>query len=169
MRKLRSFDFTNTTISALVIIAAGLGIAIYIKNNPVLIKSTVKVAQRYEPNNLTDLEKRISDTPGMDSSNEVKEAYSNLINQNAVDGYSLVINDCKASPLVLRVRYGDEISVTNKGKNDIHFGFGDERTLVRSGQSQKIKINFKNGAGIYGYGCDDEAYDRSIGVLKVLK
>ena len=104
----------------------------------------------------------------MDPTHATKEqldTFSDLVAINAIPGDTVVIKDCTASPIVLKIKYGSTFTVDNKGTTDIHFGVNDERTLVKAGSSSKIKASYKNGPGIYGYGCDDVTLNRSIGLL----
>jgi hypothetical protein len=166
MTHFKSKELTNTTITALLIIAVGLGVALYIKNKPSVSLSLAQVSKGQK---LTELEEALFNNPGKDGTDEEHRAYSQLIAQNATDGNTIFIKDCTAKPVVLRMSYGGMLSVNNQGTTDIHFGFGDERTLVKAGTSQTIKTDFKNGRGIYGYGCDDKTLSRSIGVLSLTK
>lgn len=165
MTKSHTKSFANPAITALLIIALGLGVALYIKHTPTLSKSLIKSSGP----KLTDLEKSILINPSQNASDEEKKAYSKIIGDNAKDGQTIFVKDCTARPIVLRMSYGAELNVINEGTTDIHFGFGDERTLVKAGTSTKIPTTFKNGRGIYGYGCDDRTLGRSIGVLLLTK
>ena len=160
-------------IPILVIIALGLGVAIYRKNNPSLGQSTVNPSPNPSAvvspldEKLTADQKALFYSPSKEATKEELSAFSALVAKNAKEGDKIIIKDCTANPIVLKVKLGSTFTVQNIGKTDIHFGFENERTLVKAGTSAEIKAQFSHGQGIYGYGCDDPALSRSIGLLLI--
>lgn len=163
----------ESIIVILLVVAVVLGVSIYLKNRPATegnYASTNKAgAVRVSPvdEKLMEEERILFHNPGPDAPRSDFDTFFSQVNKSAVDGDKIVINDCKATPLVLRVKYESTFTVENKGAQDINFGFESEKTLVKAGTSKKIKANYKNGHGIYGYGCDNPEVARSIGVLLI--
>jgi len=165
-------------VLVLVFIAIGLGVAIYLKYSKTTSgdKAPVIKYDKFNPpvtpnasnNNLTADQKIIFNAPGQGASEAQLKTFSELVNKLAVGGDKITIKDCTASPEVLRTKFGSTITVENKGSTDIHFGVGSDRVLVKAGESTKVKIDFKQGPGVYGYGCDQQNLQRSIGVLLVI-
>lgn len=171
-KPINGFLKSESLIVLLVAVALVLGVSIYFKNKQDV--RTVSEPNTQMPtggagvdNNLTAEEKVLFYNPGPDAPKADFDKFFSQVNQSAVDGNKIVINDCKASPLVLRIKHGDSLTIDNQGTTDIHFGFQDERTLVKAGTNEKIAAKYKNGHGIYGYGCDNTSVARSIGVLLI--
>ncbi len=180
-------ESTNkTVVSVLILLAIVLGAGIYFKYNPIstgqpavetnsnntnTTTPTTSTVQNTTPSTnyptLTADEKALFNTPGPTATKAELDAFSTLVAKYAVAGTSVTIKDCTASPEVLKIKLGSKFTVDNKGTTDIHFGFNTDRTLVSAGTSTVITANFKNGAGIYGYGCDDQKLNRAIGILLV--
>ncbi len=155
-------------ITVLVLAALGLGAAIYKKNNPDWPGSWMAEDANSPAKSGEDAElSALFNTPGKNATREELDAFSALVAQNATPGDTIIVKDCTASPVVLKINYGDTFTVKNVGKTDIHFGFDAERTLVKAGASAKITAKYSHGPGIYGYGCDDPTLSRSIGLLLI--
>jgi hypothetical protein len=116
---------------------------------------------------LTDEQKVLRYNPKDGSGAESSQVFLSLVNKLAVTKNELEIRDCVSSPTVLKVKFGSGFIVNNKGKSDINFGILDERVLVRAGEKKEVVANYKNGTGIYGYGCDDPSLNRSVGILVI--
>lgn len=162
----------KTITIILLILALGLGIAIYVKRN---LKPADQTGSASKPNppasapdstgNLTEDEKVLLTTPGKDATKEQVDTLSALAAKLATPGDTITIKDCAANPVVLKTKFGSTITVTNAGSTDVHFGVGDERTVVAAGKSAKVALKYKNGPGLYGYGCDDPSLNRAIGIM----
>ena len=176
----------KTIVSVLVLLAVVLGAAIYFKYNPVSTSQTAPLTNN-NPVNTTpgtqvtpttpaatnypaltaDEQAMFATPPGPNATKAQLDAFSALVAKNAVAGNTITVKDCTASPDVLKIKSGDKFTVNNKGTTDIHFGFDTERTLVGAGTSALITASYKNGPGIYGYGCDDKTLNRAIGILMI--
>lgn len=160
-------------IIVLLIVALGLGVAIYSKRDKTDVKPSQNSGVTENSNeiavgeNLTDEEKVLLYSPGVENKEEEAQVFFGLVNKLAVAGNKIVINDCNAVPVVLKIGFNSTFTVENVGKKDINFGIGDEKVMVRAGQSQNIKASYKNGPGVYGYGCDDPTLNRSVGMLLI--
>lgn len=170
--------FTSKRIIViLIVIALGLGGAIYRKNNPSLEdpnyetnkNSSLATNSNLSDENLTEEERILLYHHPKDATEEQRLAFAEFVNQKATEGDTIVVKDCTAKPIVLKTSYNSTFTVDNQGTTDINFGVSDERTLVKAGSKAKIKANYRNGPGIYGYGCDDTTLRRSIGVLLLTK
>lgn len=89
-----------------------------------------------------------------------------LATKLAVAAAEVAIENCTAKPTILKVKYGSEITVKNNGSSDFKFGVDpDKNTTIPAGKSAAVKIDFKNGAGLYGYGCNNPEVRRSVGLI----
>lgn len=172
---------SKVLVVILVIVALGLGYAIYAKK---YAKTAVPSEQtgnqntqtnnnqqntQTQPKELTADEKIIFSNPGPNTSKEDLALFSSTIAKLAVPGDTVTVNNCTATPQVLKMKYGSKFTVKNAGTAEIHFGFGTDRTLIAPGASAQLTANYKNGAGIYGFGCDDKSLNRAIGILLLTK
>lgn len=176
IKPIQEFFKSQGIITLLVIVALILGVSIYFKNktniqpvseinNSNTPRSSTEVSPANE--NLTAEEKILFYNPGEGASEEAFDKFFNQVNESAVEGNKVVIKDCVASPLVLKIKEGSTLTVDNQGTVDINFGFDNERTLVKAGTSEKIVAKYKNGHGIYGYLCDNSSLNRSMGLLLI--
>ena len=96
-----------------------------------------------------------------------KRAHYDLAVKLSLEGGSLVIKNCATNPDVLSVRLNSTFTVNNGGTKEIEFGF-DTKTKIAPGASATIKADFKNGVGLYGFGCTDTNLSRQIGYILVM-
>lgn len=167
----------------LVLLAVGLGIAIYYKqyrpkqsakapdtqtNTEQKEAKPVLLSDPEYDKNLTAEQKQLFYSPGPDATAEEKQAYFDLATKVAKSGNIISINDCTASPDVLKVKLGENISVKNTGSADIKFGLGAaNKVSIKAGQTVAVKDLFTKGAGLYGYGCENSAVRRAIGMVLI--
>lgn len=183
-------------VIALVVIAAGLGLAVYNRNHPGTLKrvdnttntgntNNTGTGDQTQPNgqdttqtdtsvhidynNLTAAQKTLLfNVPTEKSTDAEKRAHFALATQVAVAADTLELNKCTANPVVISVKQGDTFKVKNSGTQDIQFGFdADKRVSIAAGATATIKADFKNGLGIYGYGCPDPTITHPIGFVLV--
>lgn len=160
-------------LAVLLVVAIGLGFAIYSKEKKTQVKESVNLnmvsasTRTESTEGLTDEEKILFYSPAGEDQEKRAEVFFGLVNKLAVEGNKIVINDCRAVPVVLKIIFGSIFTVENIGQKDINFGIGDEKVLVKAGQSQKVKADYKNGVGVYGYGCGDPTLNRSVGMLLI--
>ena len=112
--------FLDTAIvPILVITAIVLGLAIYSKQRPETLSSkdadqadsssnsdiSNQSVSAYDKN-LTADEKALFYSPSRDATKEQLDTFSDLVAINAIPGDTVVIKDCTASPIVLKIKYG---------------------------------------------------------------
>jgi len=160
---------------ALLLIAIVLGVAVYFKYNPMEKESSSGTPmegssgseQVSTPAELTEDQKIMFLPPGENPTKAELDLFSSTVAKHAVPGNAITVNNCTSTPDVLKLPYGSDFTVNNTGTTEIHFGFGEDRTLIAPGASAKLKANYKTGPGTYGYGCDDKTLNRAIGVLLI--
>lgn len=170
----------KTIIGVLVAVAVILGIMIFYKGQDKQAADTTQngagndnkpTTQTNEPPassfaGLTDQEKKLFTVPGSDATNEEKGAHYEFAFSLAQDTGRITINGCKADPAVLKVQLNKTFKVTNAGNAAIEFGF-DKKMNIAAGATVEFKADFKNGAGLYGFGCGDSSIQRPIGFVIV--
>ncbi|MBA3733152.1 hypothetical protein H0W91_02120 [Patescibacteria group bacterium] len=112
-------------------------------------------------------EKTVLYAPGSTASAEATQAHFDLANKIAVSTDKIVINDCLATPVVLKTKLGSTITISNQGTKDFEFRVDTSSISIPVGKSVSYKIEFKTGQGLYGYGCDEEGLNRAIGLILV--
>jgi hypothetical protein len=117
------------------------------------------------PSGLTDQEKQILVPPKPDASNEQKAKHYQLATQMAKEADTLTLNNCEIpTPLVYQVKMGADIQITNNSENEITISFDpDHKYTIPANATQAIQPKFKQGQGIYGYGCSNQ--NRLVGFL----
>lgn len=179
-------------VAVLIVIAAGLGLAVYNRNRPESLKrvdnptntntTNTGTNQQNPPSGqnptvkdhidfsaLTDAQKQqLFNVPSETASDAEKKAQFALASRVAVATGMLDLNNCTADPVVLSVKLGDSFKVKNSGSQEVKFGFdADKRVSIAVGATVTIKADFKNGVGIYGYGCPDASVNHPIGFIMV--
>lgn len=92
-----------------------------------------------------------------------------LAEKVGVSGNAIELNKCfRPSPLVLRVKLGDSISLNNSDdeKHVLEFS-GRKIYVVEANQLLVIKADFGKGTGSFMYGCDGDR--NKIGFIKLVK
>ena len=156
-------------IIALVVIAVVLGFVIFKQKSGINSESpTAANTQTFSffDENLTADEKKLFYVPMPDASKEEVMAHFELALKMAQTNGQIIITDCAAVPSVLKVKLGETFNVKNAGNKEIEFGF-DSMVKILPGKTVKITANFKNGVGLYGYGCENPDVQRSIGFVLV--
>ena len=135
-------------------------------------------------NRITGVRRVVVDTPSISGSaklfykiedkSSLQEEFNKFIAEvtaRAEAGSQINIDDCVASPDVLLVEYGSNISVKNSGLKDINFGLEKENMiLISGGQSIEVSIDFENGPGPYGYACENDTDAlKAIGMVLVVE
>lgn len=79
-------------------------------------------------------------------------------------------SQCYANPLVVSIKYGSKLKVTNNDIYDHALNFdGSIIYTIPSKETQTITVNFSRKAGIYVYSCDiNSPSGKIVGVLKVM-
>ena len=155
----------------LVLVALGLGLSIYKQNTPQTDNSTKPTSSSLSVSKdaeLTADEKKLFNPPATTAPAADKKAHYELALRMSTESDALEIKNCVATPVVIRVRLGSTFSVKNAGSSEIDFGFG-EKVKIAPGASAPVKADFKNGVGVYGFGCSDtKAVSRLIGYVMVM-
>jgi hypothetical protein len=151
------------TVLAIVALVMGGGILYQIFGTDMMKNSPA--GHNKNSDGLTEEQKALFFTLGEDTTEEEMIDYSNLVRRLAVPGDMVTINNCVASPEVLKIKFGDKLTINNEGTSDFYFSAGGTGTHITPGNKSAIVTNFKNGAGIYTYDCDDPRLGRAIGVL----
>jgi hypothetical protein len=183
MKKLK-LNKSNIFIGVLIVVAIGLGIAIYVQRNPSVFEkqasSEVEVPQptatlkdfrplRTLPKDLTADERSILQAPQADDPVSKKEAHFQIVNKLAQEADVLNINKCeKPSPLVLSLKYGQEFKVKNDDSIP-HSIIIDKNHIYKidANSTVSFKADFGRGLGAYGYLC--EKYAGIVGFFLVEK
>lgn len=77
---------------------------------------------------------------------------------------------CSANPIVVRVKQGTKLVVTNKDTNDHALNFdGPTSHSIRANSTETITVDFSHGPGLYAYTCDVTSPSaRIVGVVVVM-
>lgn len=159
-------------IGLLIIAALALGFAILSRKTPSNVNNTSNnpippPASQNADAGLSEDEKKLFNSPAQNASAEEKRAHYDLAVRMSTESDKLEIKNCVATPVVMRVRLNSTFSVKNSGSNEIEFGF-DKKVKIAPGNTVQVKADFKNGVGLYGYGCSDQQLSRAVGFLIVM-
>lgn len=175
---------SNIFIAVLLVIALGLGAAIYIQRNPAILEkpSTAQdatpqpspVVQDFRPlrplpKDLTPDERLVLQAPRQNDSFDKKAAHFELVKKLAKKSGTLNIDKCeKPSPLVLSLKEGQDFSVRNDD-SVAHTIIIDtnHKYKIEPNTTTSLKASFGRGAGAYGYLC--EKYAGIVGFFLVEK
>jgi plastocyanin len=104
---------------------------------------------------LTADEKKLLETvPDQDATKAEMEAHNVLAAKLAVVATEVDITDCISRPLVVKVKDGSSLTFKNNGSQEKTVAFGSGTAVkIAAGKNYVKKIDFKGGAGLYGYGC----------------
>jgi len=104
---------------------------------------------------LTLDERAALNPPQPDATDEEKQQYSQLVQRLAQEPAYLEIGEqCRLTPLVLRVKQDEVFTVRNNDTVEHTIAFFIDRYIVPPGGTQDIVADLGNELGIYGYGCD---------------
>jgi|SRR3989344_2261893 len=172
----------SVIIAILLLLAIGLGAAIYYKqywpknadknsdntnqNEQEAPKPVILSDPEFDAN-LTEQQKALFYNPGPDASQEQRDEFFKLAEKAAVSGQLISINGCTASPDVLKAAVGSKISVRNTGTTDIMWGVSEDKVAVKAGATVDVTALFKQGSGLYGYGCENPGVRRAIGMVLI--
>lgn len=173
--------FIGLTI-ALAGIAALLGYAIYSQSLPQISQEQERInlpaSPQFQPNSqqvippplvrddLTSEESAVLNTPDINASVEERQRHFELARSIAQDADYLDIGGCSASPVVLRTKKGLQVMARNQNTSDHTIVFNQDLIYpIPAGETKKLEDVFKQGAGLYGYGCD--AYPGTAGLILV--
>jgi len=156
-------------IIVLAVVAVGLGILILKPQGGNLVgrpSPTVSVVPVNR--NLTEDQKKLLQVPTKDSSQEEIRAHYNLALKLSVASSVLDIANCDVNPMVLKVKDGSSFTIKNSGNQDRSISFDRDNTIyVPAGKTHVQKAQFKNGPGLYGYGCDLPSIQQAAGFVLV--
>lgn len=167
---------TKVVIIALVVIAVVLGILIY-SNKPDQPKSNNTSSSTTSSQDQSK-DNKIASDPAYDKDLTADEkalltAESpdyKLATKVAVATSEIEVKDCKATPSIAQVKYGSSFTVKNAGTKEFKFVIDPSSPVtIGAGKSATIKADFKNGEGLYGYGCNNPAVQRAIGLILAIK
>ena len=110
--------------------------------------------------------KNVLKTPGPNASKEAKRAHFLLAQQLAKEVEYLDITGCKANPVVMKAKAGSTIKVRNQDaqKHSIVLD-RDRQSEIPPEGINVAAVNFYNGEGLYGYGCDNST--NAVGMFLV--
>ncbi len=157
----------------LVVIAVVLLMFIFKPNLPENITQSPTTSPTPTPRqinqNLTqDENKLLSQVPTQGSSPEELMAHYNLAVKLAVSSSQLEIGGCEVKPLVLKVKDGSSFTIKNSSGEDRSISFDADNTIfVPAGKTHVQQVKFKNGPGLYGYGCDFPDIRQAAGFVLV--
>ncbi|MDO8408290.1 MAG: hypothetical protein Q7S95_03605 [bacterium] len=169
-------DTIKILIAFLVVLAVGLGAVIYYNkgaglggfgtiSNTDTVSSQTKSSDQEE--NLSDDLKKLFAVPAESATSEEKKAHYILADRMSVTTGPIEIQGCTANPVVLKVKQGARFVVKNTGDKEYSFGF-DTKVTIAPGKEATVVAEFKNGMGIYGYGCDNQTIKHPIGFVMVV-
>ena len=92
--------------------------------------------------------------PSPEASDEVKRAHAEAVNTLAVESDVLDITGCSPEPLVLLLTEDQSITIRNDDPTSHTITFGVSQ-VVPANSSEEVVLDFVQGPGYYGYGCDD--------------
>jgi|AP45_3_1055517.scaffolds.fasta_scaffold34775_3 hypothetical protein len=94
--------------------------------------------------------------PAKDAPAEEKQRHLELVQKVAKEAQYLDITKCTiATPVVLKVKYKEEIFVKNSDNVPHTIVFDAENTIsIPANSTTNITPGFEHGPGTYGYGCD---------------
>jgi len=154
----------------LVIVAAGLGIAIIRSSTRVTSSFAPEPTSESVPNpqtstELTGDEKRILEIP--DGSNpEALAAYGDLISQAAIEASEIKLIDCNTSPLAVKGKLSSIVKFINESDKEAQIAFdADHLYAVPASGQINVTLDFGKGVGIYGYSCNGST--KPVGVIYI--
>ena len=101
--------------------------------------------------------------PGPGATPEEQRAHFVLAEKTALAADEIDLTGCKANPVVVRMKEGDEIRVKNSdGKSHVLLVSADEKYSIEANSTKSLKPLFLKGPGLYGYNCDDKLL---VGIL----
>ena len=101
-----------------------------------------------------DDERAVLNAPSPDAPEEERQAHFELAKSVAQDAEYLDITGCVGSPLVLKVKGNEPISVRNDDAVEHSIGFNNALYPISAGGTTEVAFDFHSGPGLYGYGCD---------------
>lgn len=118
---------------------------------------------------LSDEEKQALNPPGAEATDDQKTKYADLIQRLAQEAKVLVVNNCEPLPVVISVRKGGTIKVTNENTVEHSIVVDPEHiyTVPAKGELSIDTDDFGKGPGIYAYGCD--LSNTAVGVFLVVE
>lgn len=116
---------------------------------------------------LTSDEQNVLIVPAPDASKEKKTAHFELALKLAKEADVLDMQNCMpVSPLVIKLKEGAKITVTNSGTETHKIVFNKDNSFdIPSGSTQTLDYEFKNGPGLYGFFCDQIQYPAGFVII----
>jgi plastocyanin len=113
--------------------------------------------RRPTPTGLSSDEIALMNPPRPDASQEEKTKHFEVVLKLAEDAEVLRLNDCnKATPLVLKVKPGQDLKVENSESVDHTIAISQDHTFkIPAGTTTTIKAEFGKDRGAFGYICDN--------------
>lgn len=95
------------------------------------------------------------DTPPQDASEDVKQKHFAKVLKYAKDADYLDITVCSGKPVVLFVNNQRPVIIKNGDASSHEISINkDARYTIPAKSSESYLLSFKEGPGVYGYGCD---------------
>lgn len=173
-------NFVYIGIAVLALIAVVLGYKIYqqrlsytlpqtnqSQNRPatgtVVNQATPGGAQNTAQN--IDLDSLFKQFPGANATTEEKTKFNSYLLSIGQETGTLVINNCKVTPLVFRVKKGVDFMVSNLDNKDHTLNVNQVTFSVKAKETKKLTTDNLDGA--YGYYCD--GVGPRVGILHVVQ
>ena len=132
----------------LIIISISLGFVIFKKTH---VGKSVSLDSKATSS--SDIEK-LFNPPGPNATKDEIIEHSKLAAKLAILGNTVEFKDCKATPIVLQIKYGLPVTFKNSSDYDITLFFDMKNSLnVSSLKSVSNSKVFIHGPGVYGYAC----------------
>jgi hypothetical protein len=149
-----------TFLAALILVAIGLGVGIYLKKHPKAPALNANAGQNQPANNsgaASGTDSNILHVPPPGASQDAIQKHFQLAASQAQKTPFVDITGCKASPVVFETKQMASFGVKNNDATDHVLGFDLKHTFTIPAKGQKaIVANFDHGPGLYGYGCDSQ-------------
>ncbi len=179
----------NLLTSLVVLVLVAVVVFVYFKNNPTeeyqavdnAIPATTNTQANTQANTLinnnpqsvkpltADEKQLLANVPKDSDSKEAREARFVLADTLGILTNKLTLNGCSADPVVTKIKINETLAVTNVGAKETSFGFDKDKIVtIASGQTANVVMAFKNGFGMYGYGCPDQLHLGLVGYIIVI-
>ena len=158
-------DIKKNIILLLVVIAVGLGFAVYRKNHP--SKNQTSQTTQATSQSQTE-EQKLLIIPGPNASKEEVDAHNQLAAKLAQVGTEIEVGNCQSKPIVLQIQNGANLTLKNTSSLDDNLTF-DTKTKVNvvANKSLVLKVAFEHGPGLYGYRCKNGSFEGISGFVLV--
>lgn len=165
----------NIAIAVLLVAALVLGYFVYQKYAPMaespnepavgVVETDAPDTQEASPSSgdgrelkaLSDREREALTPPGPGASEEEFQQHFSLVQEVAVNESILLVGeDCVVYPAIMRTKIGTDLTFLNQDSMQHVITFNEEHSyILPPGEPVALSADFGQGAGLYGYGCDE--------------